>query len=303
MEYLYKMSKVLLRNILVFPFSISVFGLLLLFSISIFGCGRYDKQYSNIINENSTKLTTVQCQTLFGIPYLCLVQEDTDTDVIEYIKVVEYITVKEFIEVIVEKTVIEKEYVPYEVIVEKFVEKIEYVNVPYSLPQAVADAVEIVKEVVPQQYVSNATPQSVATSVIASIPEIKTYNPLPPPPTPTLTLPPPPPPLTKKIVIAANGDETTYEGHKEVRVVTQDDIDNDNVDNVITGEEWGLNAQDSHYHTYTHTEWVQEDFEEYTHTHTHGHRHTIRDGKIGHGSIINTEHENHHTHGRDFVRQ
>ena len=158
----------------------------------VLACGRIDKQYSKILSENSTQTTTVQCATLFGIPYLCLVKKDTDTDVIEYIDVIEYVTVIEFIEVIVEKTVIEEriEYVPYEVIVEKFVEKAENVNAPYSLPQAVADAVVIVKEEVPQQYVSNATPQSVVTSVIDYIPEIVTS--LPPPPPPIVTLPPPP---------------------------------------------------------------------------------------------------------------
>ena len=169
----------------------------------VLACGRYDDQYSKIINENSTMTTTVQCQTLFGVPYLCLFQEDTDTDVIEYVEVIEYVTVTEFVEVIVEKIVIETqiEYVPYEVIVEKFVDKIVYTNATYSLPAAVVDVVAVVKEVVPPQHIANVPTQSVVTSVIENIPEITTLE---PPPPPLVKLPPPPPPT----VVVKNAKST-----------------------------------------------------------------------------------------------
>jgi hypothetical protein len=83
-------------------------GILVLFlAISMFGCDRYQNQYSKVISDNETKSTKVDCFTFLGLPLACI-------QVDKYEKTVELI---EIVERIVTQIVTQIEYVQIEKIV------------------------------------------------------------------------------------------------------------------------------------------------------------------------------------------
>jgi hypothetical protein len=85
-------------------------GILVLFlAISMFGCDRYQNQYSKVISDNETKSTKVDCFTFLGLPLACI-QVDKYEKTVELIEIVyrfvdrfiiqkeiEYIKVKEIV--------------------------------------------------------------------------------------------------------------------------------------------------------------------------------------------------------------
>ena len=264
---------------------------LLLIAVAALGisCGRIDKQYSKVLSPDTRQTTTVTCETILGIPFVCFTERDIVTKKTKtvYVEVQTIVTEIRDIIVVAEK----RDEVPIKAITDKIAVKYSGGGTrgssgTGSIQEIVEEITEEITTAVGGGYILDVSTSDVVDSVISgggggggggggsggdggsSTPQQA----------PNENNSPIIEEVNEEVADNVAGEPT--EGHKAVED--------------ITGEEWALNAEHRHTHTYTHTHWIQAEFEEREHTHTHFHRHTIRDGEIFHGSIINTQHENFH---------
>jgi len=130
------------------------------------GCGRFDTQYTSVVNPDEVSTFTVSCYNILGVPSLCIVTEATTTTIrIENVvtRIVERIVKKEVItQVPIEKIVtrVEKQYVETDrnVDIEKLVEFILIRIKEYVKPSDIIDipTEDIVDETT--DYITNPPP-------------------------------------------------------------------------------------------------------------------------------------------------
>ena len=293
-----------MRNLIV------LMGMIAIIIIGFIGCDQIRRQENKIISSTEREVTNITCHTLFGIPYLCVENKNTETDVVEYVDV----PVEVIVDKVVERIVIQERMVevPVEVIVENVVETIEYVEVPFD--KVVYIVIEAVKEAVPASSINNASSNTVVESVVDSI-DYNDYNTSPTSPATTDTFPDPviivnilaqpeilvPPSPIPLVSAAATADPVLVNKHEVtgptegVQVIDNATpgtaLDDEHVEVEFNDETWNKNSEGNHSHSYTHKHWIESDFEDRTHTHDIVHSHAI---DVEHGSIANTEHDKAH---------
>ena len=127
-------------------------------AISFFiSCNRIDKTYHSVISDNETRDTRVLCYTALGIPFACLVSEET----IKTVRLVEIVTE------IVEITVIETKTVE----VEKITKEIEtvYVERQPDINEIVEKVIEVIKQDYPNLDLSDTKLAEITSDVTETV--------------------------------------------------------------------------------------------------------------------------------------